>query len=160
MAQAQHYTYFTPAGPITIEARGEAISKVVLGRVTLGGPCKPSPLTNQAATQVQEYLAGKRNSFSLPYRANGSSFQQAVWDALERVPYGQTVTAAELAERIGHAGAHRAVGSAVRLNPLAIIVPSHRLVRTNGQPWGDGKPARLRAAILKMETDGAASNNK
>lgn len=153
MGASRHYTYFTPAGPITIEARPDAVTHIALGRVALSGSCQPTTLTNIAATQLQEYLAGKRTAFDFPRRATGTAFQQAVWKALEGVPYGQAATAAEVAESIGHAGAHRAVGSAVRANPLAIVVPGHRLVRANGDPWGEGKPARLRAAILKMETE-------
>ena len=153
MGAQNHYTYFTPAGPITVEARAGAVTRIALGRVALAGACQPSAITNAAATQIQEYLAGKRNAFDIPLHSQGSPFQQAVWDALGRVPYGQSITAAELACRIGHSGAHRAVGAAVRANPFAIVVPGHRLVRANGQPWGDGKPARLRGALLKMERE-------
>ena len=80
--------------------------------------------------------------------------EAAVRKALADVPYAQTVTAADLASRIGHAGAHRAVGGAVRANPFALVVPTHRLVRANGQPWGEGKPARVRAALLRFEQQG------
>ena len=146
-----YYCYFTPAGPVTIAANGFAITRVVLGRAQLTGDFEPSKLTNLAATQIQQYLAGKRTRFSLPLAASGTAFQRQVWKALSEVPYAQTATAADIAERIGHAGAHRAVGGAVRANPFAIVVPCHRLVRANGQAWGEGKPARLRAALLKFE---------
>lgn len=152
-SSSTYYTYFTPAGPVTIAANGRALTRVALGKVALSGTCAPSDLTNKAATQIQEYLAGKRTVFHLPFSDVGTPFQQQVWKALADVPYAQTVTAADIAARIGHAGAHRAVGSAVRANPFAIVVPAHRLVRANGQPWGDGKPARLRAALLKFEQE-------
>ena len=61
-----YYSYFTPAGPITVAANGRAITRIALGKAPLAGVCAPSELTNKAATQVQEYLAGKRTSFSLP----------------------------------------------------------------------------------------------
>lgn len=146
-----YYSYFTPAGPITVAADGRAITRVALGRATFPGACAPSDLTNRAATQIQEYLAGKRTSFSVPLAACGTPFQQQVWRALADVPYAQTATAADIAERIGHAGAHRAVGSAVRACPFAIVVPAHRMVRADGRAWGDGKAARIRAALLKFE---------
>lgn len=148
------YTYFTPAGPITVAANGRAITRVTLGRVALSGAQAPSELTNLAATQIQEYLARKRTTFNLPLAEVGTPFQQQVRKALADVPYAQTVTAADLASRIGHAGAHRAVGGAVRANPFALVVPAHRLVRANGQPWGEGKPARVRAALLRFEQQG------
>ena len=104
-----------------------------------------------SAAMVQEYLAGKRTSFSLPLSPCGTPFQQQVWNAVADIPYAQTATAADIACRIGHAGAHRAVGAAARACPFAIAVPLHRLVRANGQPWGEGKPARVRGALLKLE---------
>ena len=146
-----YYSYFTPAGPITVASNGRAITRIALGKTPLAGVCAPSELTNKAATQVQEYLAGKRTSFSLPLGACGTPFQQQVWNAIADIPYAQTATAADIACRIGHAGAHRAVGAAARACPFAIAVPLHRLVRANGQPWGEGKPARVRSALLKLE---------
>lgn len=153
-SSSTYYTYFTPAGPITVAANGRAITRVALGRVALSSAQTPSELTNLAATQIQEYLARKRTTFNLPLAEMGTPFQQQVWKALADVPYAQTVTAADLASRIGHAGAHRAVGGAVRANPFALVVPTHRLVRANGQPWGEGKPARVRAALLRFEQQG------
>ena len=110
-----YYSYFTPAGPITIAANGRAITRIALGKAPLAGACAPSALTNKAATQVQEYLAGKRTSFTLPLSPCGTPFQQQVWNAVADIPYAQTATAADIACRIGHAGAHRAVGAAVRM---------------------------------------------
>ena len=152
-SSSTYYTYFTPAGPITVAANGRAITRIALGKTVLAGTYAPSELTNQAATQIQEYFAGKRTTFSLPLAESGTSFQQQVWQALADIPYAQTATAADIAGRIGHAGAHRAVGSAVRANPFAIVVPAHRLTRANGQPWGEGKPARIRAALLRFEQE-------
>ncbi len=151
MTAPVHYSYYTPAGPITIEARGADVTRIVLGQAALAGTHEPNAATNQAATQLQEYLARRRRAFTFAFATCGSAFQNQVWTALAQVPYGKTVTAARLAEMIGHAGAHRAVGAAVRANPLAIVVPAHRLVRAGGQPWGEGKPARIRGALLAFE---------
>ncbi len=146
-----HYIYFTPAGPVTIEARAEAITRVELGKKPLCGTFRPNALTNLAATEIQEYLAGKRRAFTVPYRLCGSAFQLKVWKGLSGIDYAQTTTAAELARAIGHPGAHRAVGAAVRANQLSIIIPDHRLVRADGRPWGEGGKARVRQALLKLE---------
>ena len=77
-----YYSYFTPAGPITVAANGRAITRIALGKAPLAGVCAPSELTNKAATQVQEYLAGKRTSFSLPLSPCGTPFHQQVWNAV------------------------------------------------------------------------------
>ena len=81
-----YYSYFTPAGPITVAASGRAITRIALGKAPLAGVCAPSELTNKAATQVQEYLAGKRTSFSLPLSPCGTPFQQQVWERGGRHP--------------------------------------------------------------------------
>ena len=126
-------------------------------QLRLGGESIPVSSTSkqvcikEAQAIKAEYLAGKRTSFSLPLSPCGTAFQQQVWEAVADIPYGQTATAADIACRIGHAGAHRAVGAAARACPFAIAVPLHRLVRANGQPWGEGKPARVRGALLKLE---------
>ena len=146
-----YYSYFTPAGPVTVACDGRAITRIALGRAELDGSYEPCSMTSKAATQIQEYLARRRTRFTLPLATSGTPFQQQVWNALANVPYGQTATAADIAQRIGHAGAHRAVGAAVRACPFAPVVPTHRLVRVGGQPWGEGKPARIRAALLKLE---------
>ncbi len=158
MTAPVHYSYYTPAGTITIEARGGDVTKVALGKASLAGAFKPNAATNQAATQLQEYFARRRRAFTFGFAMNGSAFQNLVWAALAEVPYGQTVTAAQLARAIGHDGAHRAVGAAVRANPLAIVIPAHRLVRASGQPWGEGKPARIRAALLAFEQASLRAN--
>jgi methylated-DNA-[protein]-cysteine S-methyltransferase len=90
-----------------------------------------------AKTQLTEYFAGKRSSFDLPLDlANGSAFQQGVWYALLKIPYGRYSTYGELAQHLGQAQAARAVGMAVGRNPLSIIVPCHRVVGANGTLTG------------------------
>ena len=153
-SSSTYYTYFTPAGPITIAANGRAITRVALGRVALSGAQAPSELTNLAATQIQEYLARKRTTFNLPLAEVGTPFQQQVRKALADVPYAQTVTAADLASRIGHAGAHRADGGPEAADPVDRVLPQHRRGGANGTPWGEGKPARVRAALLRFEQQG------
>lgn len=146
-----YYSYRTPYGPLTIASDGRAISAVALGERSFSGEERPSQLTNRCATELLEYLSGKRSAFDLPIILDGTSFQQRVWRAIEAIPYGQTRTAAELAEAIGSPGSHRAVGSAVRGNPIAILVPAHRVVDSRGRIAGDDRSARLRRACLALE---------
>jgi len=90
-----------------------------------------------AKNQLTDYFAGKRSSFDLPLDlAKGSDFQQRVWRALLKIPYGRYSTYGELAQHLGQAQAARAVGTAVGRNPLSIIVPCHRVVGANGALTG------------------------
>lgn len=83
--------------------------------------------------QLDQYFRGVRSEFSLPLHMGGTDFQQSVWKALRKVGYGHTVTYGELARRIGRRDAARAVGTAVGKNPVAVIVPCHRVVRASGE---------------------------
>lgn len=153
---ALFYSYPTPHGPITIRSFNGAVTDVALGDVQLDGVRKPSAATNAAATQIQEYLAGKRRVFDLRLDLRGSDFQQEAWRAVADIPYGTRLTCAQLAERMGRDGSHRAVGAAVRANPLAIVIPAHRVTSANGKPLGTGRPAAVKSALLKMEMDNVA----
>lgn len=150
------YPYLTPHGPLTIRADGDAITDVALGDVPFDGAKGPSEAAGRAATQIQEYLAGKRRTFDLELAPRGSAFQKEVWRAVARIPFGQTRTCAQIADALGNAGGFRAVGAAVRKNPLAILIPAHRVVDANGKPLGTGKSAELKGALLRMERDIAA----
>jgi methylated-DNA-[protein]-cysteine S-methyltransferase len=91
------------------------------------------PLLQEYVLQLREYFEGKRQVFhSLPLAFHGTDFEQRVWDALLNVPYGETVTYGDIAEAAGDSGAARAVGSAIRKNPLLLIVPCHRVVPASG----------------------------
>lgn len=146
-----HYVYRTPHGPITIGVTGEAVSAVALGDVKLAGPRKPTALSNECANQLLEYFAGKRSSFNIPLKLQGSAFQREVWQALQNIPYGQTRTMSEVAEAIGKPESFRMVGSAVKKNPLVVLVPAHRVVGANGKTPGTDAQAQRRAAFLELE---------
>ena len=128
-----YYSYFTPAGPITVAANGRAITRIALGKAPLAGVCAPSELTNKAATQVQEYLAGKRTSFSLPLSPCGTPFQQQVWNAVADIPYAQTATAADIACRIGHALSLIHISRRRWLRPCARRASCRQ--RARAEPW-------------------------
>ena len=146
-----YFFYSTPHGPVTIAAIGEGIVAVVFGRHRLAGTCKPTELTNKAATQIQEYFAGKRFSFDVPVHPAGTDFQKAVWERVGKIPYGSTNTAADIARAIGHAGAHRSVGAALAANKIALLVPDHRVVTTSGKALGQGQIAAIRSGLLAFE---------
>ena len=109
------------------------------------------PHLKEAYRQLSEYFRGERLSFSLPLHAAGTQFQQLVWEVLEDIPFGTTISYKELAERIGKPGATRAVGMANHRNPLPIVVPCHRVVGASGELGGFALGADVKRALLRIE---------
>lgn len=108
-------------------------------------------LLERSACQLGEYFAGQRRDFELPLSPRGTPFQRVVWAELGRIPYGQTISYAQLARRIGKPAAMRAVGAANGRNPLPIVVPCHRVIGADGSltGFGGGLPAKRR--LLQIE---------
>jgi methylated-DNA-[protein]-cysteine S-methyltransferase len=104
-----------------------------------------------AAHQLREYFQGQRQSFTLPLAPAGTPFQQRVWQELQRIPFGTTLTYRELAERLGMPQAARAVGHANGRNPLAIVIPCHRLIGSDGQLHGYASGIALKQRLLEHE---------
>ena len=103
------------------------------------------------ARELARYFAGELRSFELTLAPDGTPFQREVWEALARIPYGQTVTYGELAERIGRSKAARAVGRANGLNPISIVVPCHRVIGGNGTLTGYAGGLDRKRALLALE---------
>ena len=101
--------------------------------------------------QLLEYFAGRRKAFDVPLAPKGTPFQLAVWNALLEVPYGETVTYAELARRIGRPAAVRAVGAANGANPIPVIIPCHRVIGSNGTLTGYGGGIERKQWLLALE---------
>jgi len=104
-----------------------------------------------AAEQLDAYFAGELTAFDLPLAPVGSQFQQRVWTALRQIPYGQTESYGEVAERIGSPGAARAVGLANAKNPIGILIPCHRVVGANGSLTGYGGGLDRKRQLLDLE---------
>ena len=148
--QSTYFTYATPHGPVTLRATRHGIAEVSFSQQALEGVCVASVITNEAATQLQEYLVGKRRDFTVALDLQGSAFQKAVWTELCAIPYAETRTAADIAEALGKPGAHRSVGTAIRQNKLAPFVPSHRALAPNAT----GKQANISRAFQALEAKG------
>ena len=146
--RTNYFTYSTPHGPITIVATKRGVCGLTLLQEEFPGERRASEFTNRAATQIQEYLAGRRRVFEVPLDLPGSAFQKAVWAEVCAIPYGQTRTAAEIADMIGKPGAHRSVGMAVKRNPVAIIVPAHRIEKSSAT----GQLAKVYRALRALES--------
>lgn len=101
--------------------------------------------------QLEEYFAGRLQTFDLPLRMTGTSFQQLVWKALVRIPFGTTITYAQLAARVGRPSAARAVGHANSRNPVSIVVPCHRVIGADGALAGYAGGLEKKRFLLELE---------
>jgi methylated-DNA-[protein]-cysteine S-methyltransferase len=101
--------------------------------------------------QLRAYFRGELRSFTCKLDLQGTSFQKKCWAALQRIPYGTTCTYAELAKRVGSPRAFRAVGQANHTNPVAIIVPCHRVIGANGSLTGYGGGMEIKEKLLRLE---------
>ncbi len=118
---------------------------------------RPHPVLQQAKDELQRYFAGEKVIFSTPLDLRGTLFQIRVWRELCNIPYGETRSYGELALTIGHPNAPRAVGAANGANPIAIIVPCHRVIGSSGAltGYGGGLPTKFWLLALERENNGA-----
>lgn len=114
---------------------------------------KQSVLLRRAAAELSEYFRGERQNFTVPIRTGGTEFQRKVWDALRRIPYGETRTYGQIADEIGCPGGARAVGMACNRNPIMLIVPCHRVVGSNGKLVGFAGGLDMKEALIKLEKE-------
>ncbi|MGE5614914.1 MAG: methylated-DNA--[protein]-cysteine S-methyltransferase [Bacillota bacterium] len=150
------FYYKTCVGDIGIIDNGKAITGLFFTgarRLNPGVSChvKETPLIREAAFQLSEYFAGKRKIFDIPLDMKGTPFQLAVWQALSVIPYGETRSYKEISESIGRAKAYRAVGMACNRNPVAIIVPCHRVVGADGSMTGFASGVGIKEKLLEIE---------
>lgn len=142
----------SPIGVINLFARDNKLVGLTMGGEAHEAAGTASVLL-EAGKQLTEYFAGKRKQFQLDYELDGTSFQKAVWQQIESIGFGETLTYADIAARIGKPLAARAVGGAVGANPLALIVPCHRVLgasgRITGYSGGDGLPTKR--VLLQLE---------
>jgi methylated-DNA-[protein]-cysteine S-methyltransferase len=164
-----HTVIDSAIGPLTVVAEDDAIVGLYmdlqrhrpqddkLGEPDLGGRSLSEPL-KAAAEQIDAYFAGTLTRFSLPLAPRGSAFQQRVWAALQDIPYGETESYGELARRIGAPGAARAVGLANGRNPIAIVIPCHRVIGSQGKltGFGGGLDRKKQLLDLELAVSGAA----
>jgi methylated-DNA-[protein]-cysteine S-methyltransferase len=102
--------------------------------------------------QLEEYFAGARTTFDIPMHMEGTAFQRTVWHELTQIPYGETISYGELARRIGRPDRARAVGTANGQNPIAVIVPCHRVIGANGKLVGYGGGLDNKRRLLELES--------
>jgi methylated-DNA-[protein]-cysteine S-methyltransferase len=138
----------SPIGPLRLVARGDALVAIDFpdhdGGVAARPIRTPHAILDRARTELEEYFAGKRTTFTVPLAAEGTPFQQRVWDALTTIPFGETWSYGQVARAIRRPSASRAVGAANGKNPLPIIVPCHRVIGASGSlvGFGGGLPTK------------------
>ena len=145
--------YESPLGTLTLMEENGCLTAVHLERVEPPVGCRPAetPLLSRARRQLWEYFEGRRKSFDLPLAPAGTPFQQEVWQLMAQIPYGQTATYGQLAAQAGRPKAARAVGGACHSNPIAIILPCHRVVGSTGTLTGYAGGLPMKEALLGLE---------
>ena len=142
--------YQSPFGLLKI---GVAEEKVILVGIVSkqDEPNQPTALSAEVYRQLQEYFAGKRTVFTVPYALNGTSFQQTVWTQIAKIPYGQTAAYKDIAQAIDKPRAFQATGRAVGANPLAVIIPRHRVIGSKGELTGYAFGLEMKKSLLDLE---------
>ncbi|MBX6769589.1 MAG: methylated-DNA--[protein]-cysteine S-methyltransferase [Actinomadura rubrobrunea] len=155
----------SPVGPLTLVADGGVLCGLYVEAQRHRPPAEHFgvrvPATDEpfatAAAQLAAYFAGEPTEFDLPLALHGTPFQRRVWTALQKIPYGETVSYGELAQEIGRPTAARAVGLANGRNPICIIVPCHRVVGSTGSLTGYGGGIERKRYLLDLERRTAAA---
>ncbi|GCF94777.1 methylated-DNA--protein-cysteine methyltransferase [Enterococcus florum] len=145
----------TPIGPLWLDADAEALTAISYHEIPESSDANKD-LLKQAEAELTEFLQGNRHHFDVPYAfKRGTAFQQAVWQALAAIPYGETRSYQEIAIAIGRPKAVRAIGQANRNNPLPILIPCHRVIGKNGTLTGYAGSSetglRTKEALLHIE---------
>lgn len=139
----------TPLGPLAILANNEAIEAVTFD---VDETVRPANAISEAGLrQLTEYFAGEREQFDLPLAPQGTAFRQQAWQALQAIPYGETRFYGQQAELMGNPKAVRAVGAANGANPIAIVIPCHRVIGKDGSLTGYAGGLDKKAWLLAFE---------
>lgn len=157
-----HTIIDSPIGKLTLVAKDGVLSGLLMQQwrhrpadETLGER-DTAPFAD-AIEQLNAYFAGELRAFDLPLNPGGTDFQRIVWSALAEIPYGETVSYGQIAERIGRPTASRAVGMANGRNPIGIIVPCHRVIGSDGNLTGYGGGMQRKRYLLDFEREALLS---
>jgi methylated-DNA-[protein]-cysteine S-methyltransferase len=147
----QYAVVASPMGPLTVASTEKGIAAIHFGNNLPEGAVTDPSANQETVEQLMEYFEGKRTQFDLQLDVEGTPFQKAVWSELLRIPYGETRTYGEIAKAIGRPGAARAVGMANHDNPIAVVIPCHRVVGRDGSLTGYAGGVHLKAQLLSIE---------
>lgn len=147
-------TMDSPVGVLTLHSNGAALTGLEFENPKYplaAAPHGSDIVLDAARRQLDQYFAGKRKSFDLAVAPSGTAFQQRVWSALQRIPFGDTWSYGALARAIGKPAASRAVGLANGRNPIAIVIPCHRVIGADGSLTGYGGGMERKSWLLRLE---------
>ncbi|WP_102416944.1 methylated-DNA--[protein]-cysteine S-methyltransferase [Mycobacterium sp. 4858] len=158
----EYRTIESPVGPLTLAGQDSVLTVLRMVDQTYE-PSRtgwtPNPAAFQEATeQLDAYFAGELTDFDFEFELRGSDFQRRVWSALQTIPYGETRSYGKIADQIGAPGSARAVGLANGHNPIAIVVPCHRVIGANGSLTGYGGGLERKQTLLGLERKHASAN--
>lgn len=145
------YTYNTKIGNITIVATNDYITNLYINYNNIKAIQEETKLISQTANEIKEYLDGNKKSFSIPIKIEGTDFQKKVWQELLKISYGETRSYKDIAININNSKACRAVGTAIKNNPIPIIIPCHRVINSNKNLGGYAYGLEIKKILLKIE---------
>ncbi|MDR2968393.1 MAG: methylated-DNA--[protein]-cysteine S-methyltransferase [Tannerellaceae bacterium] len=156
------FLYDTVLGRIGIAEDCGMITNVFFGCTVVPSEyvVAETPLLQEAASQLNEYLAGERTKFYLPMEPEGTPFQLKCWKLLQTIPYGETITYKEQASILGNPKANRAVGRCNGLNPISIFIPCHRVIGQNGSLMGYAGGVEIKKRLLNLERETKEAKGK
>lgn len=144
----------SPLGGLRIHTHDGHLTRLEFDAQPCGSKAS-DPLADAAESQLAEYFAGERTEFDLPLSPDGTDFQQAVWQQVQRIGWGQTASYGDIARSLGYEpGVSRAVGAANGANPIPIVIPCHRVIGANGALTGYSGGVERKTALLALETPG------
>jgi methylated-DNA-[protein]-cysteine S-methyltransferase len=147
----------SPLGELQLVGEGRALTRLEMSpRSIPAGGSHDSDAFGDVEAQLDAYFAGELTEFDVPLAPAGSGFQLAVWAALTRIPYGETASYGEIAAEVGRPDAVRAVGSTNGRNPIAVIIPCHRVIGADGTLVGYGGGLPRKRLLLELEAEHAA----
>jgi methylated-DNA-[protein]-cysteine S-methyltransferase len=142
----------SPVGPLRIEADENVITTIFFHATEPVSRGRLPGVLAKLEAQLRLYFSGQLEAFDLPLAPKGTPFQQDVWQALTKIPYGETRSYAEIARKIGRPDAVRAVGAANGQNPIPIVLPCHRVIGSNGSLTGFGGGLAAKRFLLQLES--------
>jgi methylated-DNA-[protein]-cysteine S-methyltransferase len=148
----RYTTMDSPIGELLLAGDEEGLQRVSMSPFLLDDEwTRDDERFADAREQLEQYFRGERREFDLPLKLDGNSFELSVWSALREIPYGETVSYGHIARGLGHPDAPRAVGAANGRNPVAIIVPCHRVIGADGSLTGYGGGLERKRFLLDLE---------
>lgn len=142
----------SPVGNMTVKSNGSAITEISLGKFEDG---VKDNLTEKAVNELKRYFDGTLTEFTFPIELSGTDFQKKVWKILTEIPYGETYSYGDVAERLGGKRYSRAVGGAVNKNPVLIAIPCHRVIGADGSLTGFACGLSVKKHLLNLEKENA-----